>query len=60
MKEFIVSLNFVFKCNIIYIIMCCIFSLFKARKDNKKKIKNIIVKTPLYIESNSPIPLNYK
>ena len=38
--------------------MCCIFSLFKTRKDNNKKIKNTIIKTPLYIESNLPIPLN--
>ena len=40
--------------------MCCIFSLFKMKKENKKKIKNIIIKTPLYIEPHLPIPLNYK
>ena len=39
--------------------MCCIFSLFRIRKNNSKNIKNHIVKTPLYIDNQLPIPFNY-
>ena len=39
--------------------MSSILSLFKIKEENKKKIKNTIIKTPLYIQPHLPIPLNY-